>query len=475
MALQFYDLNCDALFHIGRSLHRCDLSALTRTCWYLHDALLPLLVYPAVTLHKRILPSFYVFLSNNTRRMPSLSGPLRSLVYRRSFTIIPPSVPPTATTFFRVLQLAPHLTSLTIRSVIEFLTPDDLHSSLALLPRLEHIELHGLTPDYEDILLDVVPYLRSAFLDVFMNDMAVPMSCVDPLPFLRTHATHLASLQLVAAKLSIHTPSLANVRTLAIQCLQLSSAGGASPWIVPLVRQFPNLEELVVGALVSPEGWILATESMAPQLVREWRRIAETWQAQYGTWASGLRYLRMSSFSDIYVLGPSCGITRMEVVRIDAADVSSNDTARTVLSRASPRYLSLGNSIALKQSSNELLALLDAISRTPSLTHVSVSFRGPVADAKSIFRTLGEALRGSSVSHLSLRADTDETLAHVSKSWPDLTQSVPALQRLFLCVDHELIEAWERVEVGEGGRSWERLGGVKGWSIWNKEGMALRR
>ncbi|KAI0635919.1 hypothetical protein C8Q77DRAFT_602187 [Trametes polyzona] len=385
------NLNDDVLIHIALYLRRRHLSALTRTCWFLHDALLHLLVHGIVALKRSYLPRFHRFMRHGIRRNPSLSPSLRTLRFysfnERTGCL---SFADAAQVFMKVLQLAPQLTSLTINPAEFLFNPIQLRNAVALVPNLEVLMLSTLTPKYQDALVDVVPRLHTVFLDISWA------RCRGTLPnfekartpstllFFRTHRESIVDLSLSLVKLTLESPTLTNLRRLSISDLRLVNADRDLGWVAPLIRLFPRLERLILGVLIDPSGTSthreLSTLDQATwRSINEWHRKAKDWQLEHGTWTNGLQYLRMRSLLDVYQLGPSCSISHLEIPYAGG----NIDTCHTVLYDTAARALSYTVS-SLAQLEDDFPDLAAAIARCPSLTHLTLYFASKLKLASTV-------------------------------------------------------------------------------------------
>lgn len=108
-------------------------------------------------------------------------------------------------------------------------------------------------------------------------------------------------------------------------------------------------------------------DETALRIAGTWRTRAKVWQAQHGTWANGLRFLRVHSMMDLYCLGLSCRIERLDV-----RNLSPSGTITTG-ALADPRPCRLWFQILSESDMDGAVPMLfRAVARTSSLTHLMI-------------------------------------------------------------------------------------------------------
>ncbi|KAI0671722.1 hypothetical protein C8Q78DRAFT_972487 [Trametes maxima] len=408
-------LNEDVLLHITAFLGRKELSELTRTCRTLHRILVHTLLRGGVLLTRSSLTSFFAFMS-----MKHHGGDIRLTPFLRSlqFNMFPElhcSLPldESVQLFTDLLTRSPNLVSLSIYHICMIFTPQNLRAALNALPYLEEVTLVGISSEYQDVLGGVVSRnLRTVNLSLLDQVPATPgeenqgsRSRIDPIPFLRYHRHTIVSLRLVlsCAVLADHGITFPSVRKLKLS--SLSPATDETGWVGPLVHFFPNAEFVDLWTLCtsmgSPGAFPLEPrDEPSLAVANRWRARAKALQTENGTWTRGLQHLHVRSIMVLYCLGFSCRIKRLDVY----FPSSSASVTTAVLADAQPQRLWICVS-SRSELDNGLPALMSSAAQTPSLTHLMMSVSGglwPYVDLIRLFNRLGELLRGSSVTNLSV-------------------------------------------------------------------------
>ncbi|KAI0649130.1 hypothetical protein C8Q79DRAFT_493800 [Trametes meyenii] len=481
--MHILDLNQDVLLHVTAFLWLKDLSRLTRTCRTLHRDLVHTLLRERVLLTRSSLTSFFAFLNMEHRGGDSESGSrLTPFLRHLQFNMFPELRRPlpydeSVQLFIDLLTRSPNLVSLSIYCICSILTPQKLRAALGTLPCLEEVTLDSVSSEYQDVLAGVVSQnLRKVDLSLTDQVPAVPgeededsRARVDPIPFLRYHRNTIVSLALSYAILADHGNPFPGVQRLKL--FNLSPATDETGWVGPLVHFFPNAEFVDLWNLRTSSG-SPAAFSLEPgdesslNVANVWRTRAKMWQMENGTWTRGLQYLRVRSITDLYCLGLSCHITRLDVYFLSSS--ASITTAALADARLQRLWISIASRFELD---NDVPGLMSSVAKTPSLTHLMVDISDgllPFVGLTELFDRLGELLRGSSVTNLSVYVHDDDFpgLDHllderpsdselsgarlVSKAYPKalgllngLVGRMSKIRRVFLELVSHGMRAWE--------------------------------
>ncbi|KAI0325546.1 hypothetical protein GY45DRAFT_1287052 [Cubamyces sp. BRFM 1775] len=483
--MQLLDLNDDALLGIGALLLLKDLSRLSRTCHRLHDLIcIHLLLKDDIWLTRGRLASFYKFMQVESGGNHARARALRSLAFN-FFPDLKPPIPKanSAQAFSDLLRTCgKNLTSLSIYSHVGLVfTPGHLRLALSWLPNLRSLVLDGITEEYQDALADAPPDLQSVFL--LMNgptrDIDEKFYPLDPLPFLQYHHSSLHSVTLIQVGLDTRGTPFPAVRDLKVTnfCVNDWKTG----LIGPLVHLFPHVKHVELWSLRTHtdsythayhENW----NDSALAIVNEIRTNGKLWQAEHGTWAHGLQYLNVESFLDVYILGLSCHVDRIDV----CSTFPSSVVTAGALADATPRCLSLGIE-GIRELKEEFTDLLHAIAQIRSVTHLLIGISDGLLPSMA-FARMGEMLRGTPVMYLYIHVDelcipdrrihdenTDDKvnpgitgkLTLEAYEYPDaalqlLTRYNPSLRRVFFDFTKHGLKAWERVSTDREERArWE--------------------
>ncbi|KAI0833467.1 hypothetical protein BC628DRAFT_1335196 [Trametes gibbosa] len=192
-----------------------------------------------------------------------------------------------------------------------------------------------------------------------------------------------------------------NVRKLAV--LSFSLENNNTGWAAPLIHLFPNAEYLDLWTLYTREGEsptqnVDLRDSTSRLIVDSWRLKGKIWQAKHGTWSSGLRYLRVYSIVDLYCLGLSCGVSRLDMYGASP----SLDITMAALSDCRPRCVWFPIA-SISDFDDEVTTLMTALARTRSVTHLMSDFAESVmtySSPRDLLVRLGSLLRETAVSHI---------------------------------------------------------------------------
>lgn len=493
--MQLLDLNVDVLLHISSFQVRRDISQLTRTCRLLHDTLVPSILKGIVILNCTRLASFSQFMhldSTGRRTGRDLSPFLRmlrlSLVPDYRYSISYSNLVQAVTDILKHCQ---HLVSLDLYYASITFTPAQLRLALsAPLPDLRDILLDGITIDYWDALAGVASPLRTINLVMSTytgEDTNGEFAHADPLPLLQYHRSTLTTLTLTQVSLGDSGVSFPSVRRLTI--FSFSLADDETGWAGPLVRLFPDVEHVELWSLHARDGRS-PTQHLEPLNERAlraggvWRTRARMWQAQHGTWANGLRSLRVPSMMDLYCLSLSCATERLDVRNLSSSSTITTDA----LADPRPRHLRF-QILSTKDMDEAVPVLLHTVAETSSVTHLMIELGDDLlqySDPGNLLVSIGLSarythrrsrlmspllqgqlaalLRNTVISHLALCINTEsidwvpqrEQLFGAMHSDPSGSGGAPevlqilalnnhALRRVFVNYDYESrrVRAWE--------------------------------
>ncbi|KAI0661720.1 hypothetical protein C8Q70DRAFT_1052034 [Cubamyces menziesii] len=486
--MQLLELNDDVLLIIGSCISLKDLSRLSRTCYRLHDLIcIHLLLRGNIWLTRGRLASFHRFMQVESGGNPARSRLLRSL----TLNFFPGPTSPilkaeSAQAFADLLRTSgENLTSLSIYSDVVFVfTPNNLRCALSWLPNLRSVVLDGLTEEYQDALADAPADLQHVLLR-FIKDLANPNDerfyPLDPLPFLRHHHCSLRSLSLLQVGLDARGTPFRAVRELTVTNFSVND--WKTGLIGPLMHLFPQAERVELWSLrthtdcytyVYNDNW----NDSALTTVTEIRTNGKLWQAEHGTWAHGLQYLDVLSLLDVYILGLSCHVDRIDV----GCTFPSSIVTTAALADTTPRCLSL-HLEGTRELREEFSDLLHAIAQVRSVTHLLVGISDgllPSIAFDQLMARMGELFRGTPITQFLVHvndyctpdgriySETDDKvnpsitgrLALEAYEHPDaalqlLVQDNPSLRRVFFDFANDGLKAWECINTeGEERAHW---------------------
>ncbi|KAL1949465.1 hypothetical protein VTO73DRAFT_8346 [Trametes versicolor] len=494
--MQLLDLNVDVLLYIASFQVRREVSYLARTCRFLHDTLAPAILKGIVTLTYLRLASFsqFMHLDSTGRRFgrdlfPFLRILRLSLLpdYR-----CPMSLSDLVSAVTDLLKHCRHLVSLELYYASITFTPAQLQLALSTpLPDLRTITLQSITIDYRDVLAGVASPLRTVNLTMSRRtgeDTSDSFADPDPLPFLQYHRSTLTTLTLTPVSLGDFGAPFPSVRRLTIFGFSLTN--DETGWVGPLVWLFPGVEHVELWSLYARDG-SSPTRNLDPRdetalrIAGTWRTRAKVWQAQHGTWANGLRFLRVHSMMDLYCLGLSCHIERLDV-----RNLSPSGTITTG-ALADPRPCRLWFQIWSESDMDGAVPMLfRTVARTSSLTHLMIDLGDDLlqySDPGKLLVQIAGLLRNTIVSHLALYIATDrfsrEQLFGAvgpvpSSGAPEAlriyAQDNSALRRMFVGYDFDSndVRAWEAHRTtGEPIASWTEVGQSRVRELMSSEGL----
>ncbi|KAI0820443.1 hypothetical protein BC628DRAFT_858152 [Trametes gibbosa] len=515
--MHLLELNSDVLVLIANVfLDRADVSRCTMTCRHLRDTLSSSLLKSYIYLDRRSFRSFCQFIwggsgpQDCTRdRTPFLRTLTNFRLYETDESPDDDQLIPVSEAAQIFTSLAQHLVYVCISRPSVGYTPEQLRLALSTLPCLQEVQLRSITDEYRDALAGVGPQLRFVGLHMtqdFLQGMEPMAGPLDPLPFLRHHRSTITSLNLTKALLYDHGEPLPNVRKLVTS--DFSPKDGDTPWAAPLIHLFPNVEYVYLWLVSMRDGSYLAEyldvrDSTAMARVDRLRAMGKAWQAAHGTWTNGLRYLSLRSLTDLYCLGLSCHVSRIDVCR----GSTSLEIDSMALSDCRPRCVqfdlqtNVGN---IDEWRSYGPPLLHAIAQTRSVVHLICNIHEPIWYYVNLLESLahlGTLLRETAVSHVVLHLaehDRDWTPEkHRLFGWPlwDVTSTprrsdgsleLPEilqllggndakLQRVFIRHERSETRAWEAHQVGtEPNMRWEELPPARAIEIMEAEGLIRR-
>ncbi|OJT11472.1 hypothetical protein TRAPUB_12024 [Trametes pubescens] len=491
--MQLLDLNVDVLLHISRFQTRTDISRLTRTCRSLHEILAPTILKGLVILTGLNLASFSQFMhldSTGRRTGRDLFPFLRTLRlyllpdFSRSI-----SLGESIQAFTDILKHCTHLASLALYHPSIAFTSAQLRLALsAPLPDLQDIALEGITIDCWDALADVASPLRTVNLTM-STYTGEDIAHANPLPLLQFHRSTLTTLTLTRVSLGDVAVPFPSVRRLTIFSFTL--ADNETGWVGPLVRLFPGVEHVELWSLHARDGSSLARrldprDSTALLIAGDWRTRARVWQAQHGTWANGLRFLRMHSVMELYCLGLSCRIERL-----DLHILSPSETITTgALADHRPRCLRF-QILSPSDMDQAVPVLLRTVAQTSSVTHLMIEFGDDLlqySDLGNLLARIAALLCNIVVSHLVLHISTnrfsqrEQLFGAVGSDSPRaggapevlqiFAQDNRALQRVFVSYERGDVRAWEAFRAtGESITRWTEMGQFRARELISSEGL----
>ncbi|KAH9850334.1 hypothetical protein C2E23DRAFT_836118 [Lenzites betulinus] len=504
--MHLLDLNSDVLLLITTFLSRPDISKLTRTCRFLHDALIHRLLMGTVSLTRSSFAPFCQFMQAQSE--PDCPRDLTPFLRSLEISIgpnhrYPMSPGETIQAFTDLLSNARHLLSLSIYWISMAFTPERLQRALSVpLPCLQQVTLHDVTAQCRDALAMVAPQLRTISLCMSQDFGDSPLNRrslghVDPLPFLHQHRETVTSLKLLQVVLSDGGEPVPNVRELTI--LSFSLDNNDTGWAAPLIHLFPNVEHVDLWNLYTREGSSPTRNTdvhdrATISTLASWRSRSKDWQRGHGTWTTGLRYLRVCSIMDLYCLGLSCQVSRLDLY------IASPSLEITTAALADCRPRCIWFTISSPNELNvEIPALMGSVARTPSVIHLMCNIADGMmlySDSRDLLVRLGSLLRETAVTNVVIdirEIDFPERGSIFGQPLWDVTSTPrsidgssehPEVLRLLghgntkldrVFVDYQLggVRAWEMHQVGKEPRvRWEEVEPTRVREIMVAEGLA---
>lgn len=203
-----------------------------------------------------------------------------------------------------------NLVALSLAEIAPFgISPVLLKTTLGYLTQLEDLHLLDITQTYQDVLIGVLPNLRSLLLSFTSDSLCNPKTAretSDPFPFTRGHTSILEKLTLRDASLISDSEPFPHVRVLDLSHVFVPDG------IHTLVRLFPGIEELMTRSFylssVTGDQLLLLTDPVSidvQEVVQSARGEYMTLPVHERSWPH-LRRVTTRDASELYYLGVLC-------------------------------------------------------------------------------------------------------------------------------------------------------------------------
>ncbi|KAI1789421.1 hypothetical protein LXA43DRAFT_1096308 [Ganoderma leucocontextum] len=493
-AAHLVHLPLDIFYYIGPFIPQRDLSRIARTCRHLHGILDAGLAKHTVVKYEH-LPSFQQWLrigiSDSGRSRACLLQHLTLKGLERYS--LPLVLEYRETIIVQILANSPNLVSLSLADLSAVLSPQRLRTALITLPSLQHLTLSSVAPGYDDTLAGILPRLHTVDISYAPRWIGESMGFVDPFFLLRSHQHTLQTLSLDSVRLMSHDAPFAALRKLELRSVWLSDGVGN------LIHLFPNIHELSLLDLhyTNPRvrfwrnpGRILERGYLDINDALELRNTSKAWQTAHGSWGA-LHHLAVETALGLYSLGLRCQVDGIQVLDTSTFAYAESDrelraVMPAVLADVRPRRLAVD--IPMRKCFEIISAVLGPLARSPSVTHLTVSFSlGMLLSIglADILTKLGAILCDSAVSHLTIQVGREQSSDTVTSpsthgacrratsSAQEFAQG-PAVPPSLKCLALELyflgsVKVWH---VGEEGM-WEELRDSEGQRLMRVENMEL--